>query len=341
MVDITFFPKQRSFTLKEIAEIGNCEIFSKSPDEDLLIENVATIESAKTGEVTFITNVKYLKYIDSTKASACIISNKLSNKISANIPLLVSTNPHKSYALIARSFYPEEVFEAGISPMAAVHKSAKIGKGCTIEPFAYIGENVLMGSNSFIGSGVWVGPNVVIGDNCRISANSAIQYSLIGNNVTIHSGVKIGQDGFGFASDAKGHTRIPQLGRVIICDDVNIGANTCIDRGAINDTIIGKGTQIDNLVQIGHNVEIGNHCVIVAQVGIAGSTKIRDFVVIGGQVGIAGHLEIGQGVQIAAQAGVAKDIAAGEAVGGSPAIPLIEWKRQIVELKKLIKKNNS
>jgi UDP-3-O-[3-hydroxymyristoyl] glucosamine N-acyltransferase len=204
-----------------------------------------------------------------------------------------------------------------------------------------IEDGVVIGNNSSIDHNSVIKRNVVIGNNTKIASNVTISHSVIGNNVIIHPGTRIGQDGFGFASDHTGHLKVPQLGIVKIGDFVEIGANTTIDRGSAQDTIIGDMCQIDNLVQLGHNVQLGKACVIVAQVGIAGSTKLGDFVILGGQVGVAGHLKIGNQVQVAAQSGIAQNIEDKQIMGGSPAVPIRQWHKQTFCLKKLANKDKS
>jgi UDP-3-O-[3-hydroxymyristoyl] glucosamine N-acyltransferase len=205
----------------------------------------------------------------------------------------------------------------------------------TVDPGAVVGPHAEIGSGTVIGAQTVVGPQVRIGRDCSIGPGATVLHALIGNRVILHPGVRVGQDGFGFAMGPRGHRKVAQIGRVIIQDDVEIGANCTIDRGASRDTIIGEGTKIDNLVQVGHNVVIGRHCVIVAQVGISGSTVLEDFVVIGGQVGIVGHIRIGKGAQIAASSNVNSDVPPGVRWGGTPAKPVRDWFREITAVKNL------
>jgi UDP-3-O-[3-hydroxymyristoyl] glucosamine N-acyltransferase len=284
-----------------------------------MINDVASLEKAQPGEIAFLDNAKYKIYLDKTQATACILSAKMAEHAPDNVICLITDKPYKAYAKIAQKFYPE-------SPTGVIDQSA------IIDPTAEIGENVTIEAHSVISKGV------IVGANAHIGANVTLSHCIIGEGVRIHNGARIGQDGFGFAIDETGCLPVPQLGRVIIEDHVNIGANTCIDRGAGPDTIIGAGTIIDNLVQIGHNVQIGKGCIIVSQVGISGSTKIDDYCVFGGQAGVAGHLNIGKGVQIGAQSGVTKDVEAGQKLMGFPARPIREFWREMAQIKKLLSK---
>ena len=228
----------------------------------------------------------------------------------------------------------------GVAPGAVIDPTARLGEGTAVEANAVIGPGVEIGKRCLIGANSVIAAGSVLGDEVRVGANVSISHALIGSRVRLYPGARIGQDGFGFALDPKAFVKVPQLGRVIIGDDVEIGANTTIDRGAVRDTIIGSGTMIDNLVQIGHNVQIGRGCVLVAQVGISGSTRLGDHVMLAGQVGLAGHLVIGSGARIGAQAGVMRDVAPGETVMGSPASPAKEFFRQIAALQRLARRKS-
>ncbi len=334
MADAKFHTCTPPKTLGELAEIVGAELHNPE-DSSFAIHDVAPLDTATEKNISFIDNAKYKQAFKETKAGACIIHPKMIELAPDNIKLIVSKSPYKAYALIAQNFYPATPPPASISTAAHIEGSAKIADGCIIEAGAVIAEGVELGEGVWIGANAVIGRNVVIGASTRIGANATISHAIIGQGTSIYPGARIGQDGFGFAIDLAGHVKVPQLGRVIIGDHVEVGANTCIDRGAGPDTVIGDGAWLDNLVQIAHNVKIGRGSVIVSQAGIAGSAELEDFVVCGGQVGIAGHLKIGQGSQIGAQSGVIKDLPAGSKVLGSPAMPIKERMRQVATLKKL------
>lgn len=334
MADRRFFPYEGPFRLAEIAEMTGAEL-RNCQDLDQIISDVAALDQAVAGEISFLENRRYIAAFGSTRASACFISSTLATRAPDNVALLVTERPRRSFARISRLFYPDVESRPGIAPTAVIAETARIGSGCQLDAGVVIGDNVK------IGDGAWVGPNAVIGDGAtigpgtRIGANATLSHCDVGARCLIYPGARIGQPGFGFEMDEAGPIKMPQLGRVIIEDDVEVGANTTIDRGAGPDTVIGRGTMIDNLVQIGHNVEIGKGCIIVAQVGISGSTKLGDYVVLAGQVGVAGHLAIGAGAQVAAQSGVNKSIDAGARMGGSPTVPMRDFRRQVAAVKAL------
>lgn len=335
MADLRFFKKSQSFSVKVLAEELDC-ILPKNID-DIILDDVSALNVAQYNHLSFLDNAKYKNDFLSTQAGACFTTNEMASFAPANTICLITKHPYKCYALAAQKFYPESIPENSIASTASIDQSAQIGEG------AYIGHNVVIGKNVEIGDHAWIEPNVTIQDNvtigshCRLGSSATVSHAIIGEYVRLYPGVRVGQDGFGFAIDPAGHVKVPQLGRVIIHDHVEIGANTTIDRGSGPDTIIGEGTWIDNLVQIGHNVTIGRGCVIVAQVGISGSAVIDDFVAIGGQAGIAGHLKIGMGTRIGAQSGVIGDLPAGGEYLGSPAVPKTDFFRQLAALRRLIK----
>jgi UDP-3-O-[3-hydroxymyristoyl] glucosamine N-acyltransferase len=334
MADPRFFARQGPFSVGELARLIGVDL-GPGDAADVMIRDVASLDDAGSDDISFLDNPHYAAAFSASKAGACIVHPKFVARAPAGMRLLVTPVPYMAYARVARKFYPTPRPLPGVAPQAVVAPSASVGAGCRIDAGAVIG------ANAVIGEGGWIGPNAVIGDGVQlgkhiiVGACASVTHAIVGDRVMIYAGARIGQDGFGFASDETGHTRVPQLGRVIIGDDVEIGANTTVDRGAGPDTTIGTGCMIDNLVQIGHNVQIGRYCVIVSQVGISGSTRLGDFVVVGGQVGVAGHLSIGSGVRIAAKSGVSGDIPAGTDAGGSPAVPMREWRRQVAAIKQL------
>lgn len=337
MVSSRFFSSIGEVTLGELSAIGQAQL-SDAKYADMKISGVATIDTAKNGEVTFLTNKKYANNLKNSDASACITSSNLVDKAPEGMAVIISDNPYYSYALISRHIYKDESSHAICVGQELVSPNAKIGKNCRIEAGAVIGDNVVVGDNCFVGTGAVLCQGVQIGDNCHIYSNATISHATIGSNVTIYSGAVIGKEGFGFATHHGQHIRVPQLGSVVIGDNVSVGGNSTIDRGSCCDTVIGDYCQIDNLVQIAHNVEMGRGCVIVAQAGVAGSTKLGDYVVLGGQVGVAGHLNIGTGVQVAAQSGLTKDVTAGQKLGGTPAVSLMQYHRQAITLQKITNK---
>ena len=343
MVDSRFFPIAAPVELQAIASLTGAVLSTPAGgaiDKTLTFNNVATLDKAGGKDISFLDNVKYIDLFASSKAGACFVREKFAARAPAGMILLVTDTPYYAYALATHHFYPETAIAAVISPSAHVAKNATIGKNVRIDAGAVIGEKVVLGDGSWIGANTVIDHGVEIGSNTRIGALCTLSHTPIGNRTIIHRGVHIGQDGFGFAPSPVGILKVPQMGRVIIGDDVEIGSGTCIDRGAGPDTIIGNFSKIDNLVQIGHNVQIGKYVIIAAQCGIAGSTHVGDGVMIGGQVGLAGHIHIGAKAKVAAQSGVMNDIPVGESYGGSPALPIKDWHRQTVAIAKLNKKES-
>jgi UDP-3-O-[3-hydroxymyristoyl] glucosamine N-acyltransferase len=345
MSEPQFFPIAASLSFGEVAAISGVTL-PEGVDPNRMISGAAALEAAGPSDVAYMDNPKYTDALASTQAGLCLVSSRFAARVPEGTVALVTPAPYHAFARIMAKFFPTALKPGsmfgsqGVAPGAFVHATAVLEAGVTVDPGAVIGPGAEIGSGTVVGSQAVIGPQVRIGRDCAIGAGCTLQSTLIGNRVIIHPGVRIGQDGFGFAMSPKGHMKVPQIGRVIIQDDVEIGANSCIDRGASRDTVIGEGTKIDNLVQIGHNVVIGRHCVIVSQVGIAGSTTLEDFVVLGGQVGLAGHLTVGMGAQVAAQSGVAGDIPRGARYGGYPAQPALSWARESALLKTLVAKRN-
>ncbi len=334
MADPRFFSVAGPFTLAHLADISGAEL-ALGADGQAVFHDVAPLDTAGAGQISFLDNRKYLSVFKTCQAGAVLVHPDLAHHAPQGVALLLSKDPYRAYAKVAQAFYPRPVPQPWIAPTAQIDPSARIGDGARIEPGVVIGARVEMGARCHIGANVVIGDGVVLGDDCVVGSNASVSFALIGSRVTLYPGVRIGQDGFGFAMGAAGHLKVPQLGRVIIGDDVEVGANTTIDRGAGPDTVIGAGSMIDNLVQIGHNVHLGRGCVIVAQVGISGSCHLGDFVAAGGQAGFAGHLTVGPGAKIAAQSGVIRDIAPGAVMGGTPALPQAEWLRSAAILSRL------
>ncbi|HUK60425.1 MAG TPA: UDP-3-O-(3-hydroxymyristoyl)glucosamine N-acyltransferase [Stellaceae bacterium] len=337
MADPRFFTVAGPFTIAELAARTGAAI-AGAGDSARRITDVAPLDSAGPDQVSFLDNVKYVDALRKTRAGAAFVHPDRAADAPPALTLLVTPAPYRAYAVAAQAFYPEPAPIAGVAASAVVDPSARLGAGTAVEANAVIGANAELGRACVIGANAVIGAGVVLGDEVRVGANASLSHCIVGNRVRIYPGVRIGQDGFGFAPDAARPVKVPQLGRVIIGDDVEVGANATIDRGAGPDTVIGAGTMIDNLVQIGHNVQIGRGCVLVAQVGISGSTRLGDYVMLGGQVGLTGHLTIGAGARIAAQSGVMRDVAPKETVMGSPAVPIREHHRQVLMLRRLAAK---
>ncbi len=337
MADKRFFKNCGPFFLEKVAQITETEIVQPLPsgvDSSTLFLDVAPMDVARSQHVSVFHNSKYRQQLQECQAGVCIVHPDHKDLVPKSTVALLNVSPYRAYAHIATAFSPESVKldQCSVTPIDA---SAKIGENCTFEAGVVIGPEVEIRNNVHVAANTVIGRGVVIGDGCSIGANVTITHSLLGCGVVIYPGARIGQAGFGFYMDDAGHIQVPQLGRVIVEDGVEIGSNTTIDRGSGHDTVIGAGSRLDNLIQIAHNVRLGKGCVVVAQVGISGSTQVGDFSAIAGQAGITGHLTIGKGARIAAQSGVMRDVADGEAVGGSPAVPAQLWHRQSVALKRL------
>lgn len=337
MADPRFFRVAGPFTVAEIARLSGAAI-AGAGDGERLLRDVAPLDAAGPDHLTFLDNRKYVAAFRATRAGAAFVQPALVAEAPPRLTLLVAEQPYRAYALAAQAFYPDAPPAPAVARSAAVDPTARLGEGTAVEANAVIGGGVEIGRRCHIGANSVIGAGCVLGDDVRVGANVSISHSLIGSRVRLYPGVRLGQDGFGFAMDPKGFVKVPQLGRVIIEDDVEIGANTTIDRGAGPDTVIGAGTMIDNLVQIGHNVQVGRGCVLIAQSGIAGSTRLGDHVIVAAQGGVTGHLTIGSGARIGAQAGVMRDVAPGESVVGAPAVPVREFFRQVATVQRLSRK---
>lgn len=302
-------------------------------DATAALTGFAMADKAKPGDVTFAENAEYFAAAEASPATAIIAGKDFS---SATKVVIRVANPRLASMKALTLFFPEPKFAAGIHPSAVIAKSAQVDATVHIGPHCVIGERVKIGANAVLQAGNFINDDVTIGDDTNLFPNVTIYpRTQIGKRVRLHAGVVIGADGFGYVFDAGTHCKVPQIGNVVIGDDVEIGANTTVDRAALGSTIIGRGTKIDNLVQIGHNVELGDGCIICAQVGIAGSAKLGKFTVLGGQVGIAGHLKIGNQVKIGSKSGVMHDIPDGEQWLGIPAQPDKQAKRSMIALQRL------
>ncbi len=336
MLTYHFTSPAGSFNLAQLAQIADASLLHEDSGP-FVVTNIASLADAGATELSMCHQKKYLGALKKSVAGACIIAPEYVDYAPKGMRLLLHKNPYKAYALITQAFYPEEKMQDFIAPTAYIAPSAVLGKHCQIEHGAYIGDNVRIGVRCKIGVNTFIGEGVVVGDDCLIDNNVSISHAIMGNKVRVYPGARIGQDGFGFASDGAGHYKIPHLGGVIIGNDVEIGANTCIDRGSLENTIIGDCCRLDNLVQIGHNVKVGRGSVLVAQVGIAGSTELDEFVTLAGQVGVIGHLKIGKKATILVGGMVLQDVEPGARMGGFPALPDRQWLKQVHTLKKLTK----
>jgi UDP-3-O-[3-hydroxymyristoyl] glucosamine N-acyltransferase len=342
MAQPRFFEQPPSSTLADLAALTKARLVDASRGGQK-VRGLASLDEAGPMHLTFFDNLKYAGQLASTKAGACLVSERFEARVPADVAVLRAAHPFRDFVKIARVLHsdalrPQSWFGVGIAPSAVIDPSAHLEDGVIVDPLAVIGPNVEIGAGTVIGAGAVIGANVRIGRDCNVGARSAIQFALVGNNVLIHPGCSIGQDGYGFVFfGPDGHLKVPQTGRVLIQNDVEIGAGTTIDRGSLRDTVIGEGTKIDNQVQIGHNVTIGRHCLLAAQIGLAGSLTIGDNVALGAKVGINNHLHIGDGAQVTAMSAVKDDIPAGGRWGGFFAKPTKQWFREIVALERLVR----
>ncbi len=318
------------FTTAEIAKLLAGEVLG---DVNATLTGFAAADAAKPGDLTFAENEEFFAAAENSLATAVIADARFTSTMKIVIRV---AQPRLAFAKAIAVFFPEPKLPAGIHSTAVVAKSAQVDPSAYIGPHCVVGERVKLGANVVLQSGNSVGDDAVLGDDVNLFPNVTIYpRTQIGKRVRIHAGAVIGSDGFGYVLDGGIHRKVLQIGNVVIGDDVEIGANVTVDRGALGSTVIGKGTKIDNLVQVAHNVQIGEHCIIISQVGIAGSTKIGNYVILAGQAGLAGHLKIGNQAIVAAQAGVMLDIPDGGKWLGSPAQPDKEFKRQVVALRRL------
>ncbi|HZP19020.1 MAG TPA: UDP-3-O-(3-hydroxymyristoyl)glucosamine N-acyltransferase [Bauldia sp.] len=342
MADPTFFVVEAPVTVAEAAALTGARP-AAGADLDRRISGVAPLHLAGPADATFYTGERHAAALGKTRAAACFCEPRQAEHVPKGTAALTTDEPQRAFSALAAKLYPSAIRprplsgSGGIAPGAHVDGSARLESDVTVEIGAVVGRDAEIGAGSLIGPHAVIGPGVRIGRDVVIGANVTLQNALIGNRVVIHPGARIGQDGFGFIPGKQGHTKIVQIGRVIIQDDVEIGANSTIDRGSNRDTVVGEGTKIDNLVQVAHNVMIGRHCLIAGQVGISGSVTIGDFVMIGGQAGLRDNVTVGAGAQVAAMAGIHTDIPAGERWIGAPAQPMSAWLRELKALKRLVR----
>jgi len=342
MTEPFFFSRGRGLTVREIATLAGATL-RPSADPERRITGIASLDRAAPHDLAFFDRQKFAAQLSETTAGACLMMERDAARAPARVSVLCVREPYRAFIEVTRSLFPDalrpsSLFEAsGVAAGALVHPSARLESGVTIDPGVVIGPQAEIGAGTLINAGAVVGPKVRIGRGCVIGANSSITHCLMGDRVIIHPGCAIGQDGFGYVKAQGAHRKILQVGRVVIQDDVEIGAGTTVDRGALRDTVIGEGSKIDNLVQIGHNVSIGRHCIIVSQCGISGSVVIEDHVILAGQVGLADNVTIGEGAIIGARSGVMSDVPAGEKWFGYPAMRGREFLRNMMTLRRWVK----
>jgi UDP-3-O-[3-hydroxymyristoyl] glucosamine N-acyltransferase len=340
MSEPIFFRRGGGMTIAEIVQLTGAEP-SRDAQLDRRIVDVAQIDRAGPSDIVFVDRPQFTQHLARTHAGACLTTPAFASDAPPHVVVLRISEPYRAFVAVARRLFPaaerpSSLFECeGVADLATIHPSARLENGVTIDPGVVIGPRAEIGAGTTIATGAVIGPDVCIGRDCSIGAGVVMTHALIGDRVILHPGCRIGQDGYAFMRGAKGHEKIVQIGRVIIQDDVEIGANSAVDRGGIRDTVIGEGTKIDNLVQIGHNVSIGRHCLLVSQVGMSGSSIVEDHAILAGQVGVSDHIIIGEGAVVLAKSGVSFDIPATERWGGSPAMPVREWLRGYAQLRRM------
>jgi UDP-3-O-[3-hydroxymyristoyl] glucosamine N-acyltransferase len=329
--DPQFFQRTGPHSLAAVVDAAGAE----APPRRLMFRGVAPLAIAEAGDVSFLDSRKYLAALEKTRAGAVIVDPDLADRVPASAVPILSTEAYAGWARVAAMFHPQPPTVPGVHPAAIIGVDVRIDPSAEIGPLAVIGDRAVIGRRTRIAPFALIGAGVEIGADCRIGGHASISHARIGDRVYVYPGARIGQEGFGFVVSREGFLTIPQLGLVILHDDVEIGANSTVDRGGMNDTVIGAGSRIDNLVQIGHGVQVGRCCALAAQVGLAGSTILEDFVQMGGQSAVSGHITLGRGAKIAAQSGVMQDVPAGAEMGGSPAQPARTWMREVASLRRM------
>jgi UDP-3-O-[3-hydroxymyristoyl] glucosamine N-acyltransferase len=344
MTEPLFFERPTGLTAQEIVALTGA-VARSGVRSDRRISGIAPLDRASPSDLAFLQNPRYAGQFATTRAGICLTTARFAAQAPAQVAILVTPAPYRAFVAVAQKLYPgamrpSSLFEArGISPSALLHPSARLENGVVIDSAAVIGPRAEIGAGTVIAPGAVIGPDVRIGRDCTIGAGATIVHALIGDGVIIHAGARIGQDGFGYLPGVTGHGKVPQVRRVILQDNVEIGANSTIDRGFIRDTVIGEGTKIDNLVQIAHNCEIGRHCVMAAHTGISGSVTVGDYVMMGGRVGIADNMTVGAGAILAAASGVMSNVPPGARWGGYPAGPWREWLRAMGAMRRLARRS--